>query len=119
MVAAGVFDELPNLQIILGHWGEVVLFYLERISAVFERALELQRPLADYARDNLCLTGSGMWSKEYLLRRLDIVGSERLLFSTDFPYQYREGAAPRRFLKTFTGHLTAQSIRPIKYHTVR
>ena len=98
LAAAGVFDELPGLQIILGHWGEVVLFYLERTSAVFERALHLGRPLADYARRNLYVTGSGMWSEAYLLRCLDIVGPERLLFSTDFPYQYRPGRAPRRFL---------------------
>jgi predicted TIM-barrel fold metal-dependent hydrolase len=62
MAAAGVFDELPDLQIILGHWGEVVLFYLERIGSVFERALDLRRPLADYARHNLYVTGSGMAS---------------------------------------------------------
>lgn len=102
LAAAGVFDELPDLQIILGHWGEVVLFYLERTSAVFERALDLRRPLADYARNNLYVTGSGMWSEAYLLRCLEIVGPERLLFSTDFPYQYREGGAPRRFLDEVT-----------------
>ena len=98
LAAAGVFDELPDLQIILGHWGEVVLFYIERISAVFERALELRRPLADYARNNLYVTGSGMWSEGYFLRCIDIVGPERVLFSTDFPYQYRVGGEPRRFL---------------------
>ncbi|WP_373424650.1 amidohydrolase family protein [Sphingomonas sp. SORGH_AS_0950] len=100
LAAAGVFDALPDLQIILGHWGEVVLFYLERTAAVFERALTLQRPLADYARRNLYVTGSGMWSEAYLQRCLEIVGPERLLFSTDFPYQYRPGGAPRRFLDT-------------------
>ncbi|TPG14705.1 amidohydrolase [Sphingomonas koreensis] len=99
MAAAGVFDELPDLQIILGHWGEVVLFYLERISPVFERSLDLRRSLGDYARNNLYVTGSGMWNETYLLRCLDIVGPDRLLFSTDFPYQYREGGAPRRFLE--------------------
>lgn len=99
MAAAGVFDQLPDLQIILGHWGEVVLFYLERTSAVFERALDLKRSLSDYARDNLYVTGSGMWSESYLQRCLEIVGPERLLFSTDFPYQYKPGGAPRRFLE--------------------
>ncbi len=98
LAAAGVFDELPDLQIILGHWGELVLFYLERMAAVFERALQLGRPLAAYARRNLYVTGSGMWSEAYLLRCLEIVGPERLLFSTDFPYLYRPGGAPRRFL---------------------
>ena len=99
LAAAGVFDELPKLQIILGHWGEVVLFYLERTSAVFDRALELRRPLIDYARRNLFVTGSGMWSDAYLQRCLEIVGPERLLFSTDFPYQYRPGGDARRFLE--------------------
>ena len=98
LAAAGVFDELPGLQIILGHWGEVVLFYLERISAVFSRALDLRRTLADYARANLYVTGSGMWSEAYLRRCIEIVGTERLLFSTDYPYQYRKGGGPRRFL---------------------
>ncbi|WP_237478009.1 amidohydrolase family protein [Lichenibacterium dinghuense] len=97
LAAAGVFDELPDLQVILGHWGEVVLFYLERTAAVFARALALRRPLADYARHNLYVTGSGLWNDAYLQRCLDIVGPERLLFSTDFPYQYRPGGV-RRFL---------------------
>ena len=100
LAAAGVFDELPELQIILGHWGEVVLFYLERTAAVFGRALELKRPLAHYARHNLYVTGSGMWSEAYLLRCLEIVGPDRLLFSTDYPYQYRPGRQARRFLET-------------------
>jgi len=102
LAAAGVFDELPELQIILGHWGEVVLFYLERMSGVFGRVLELDRSLADYARRNLYVTGSGMWSETYLRQCLDIVGPERLLFSTDFPYQYRLGGIPRRFLESLS-----------------
>jgi predicted TIM-barrel fold metal-dependent hydrolase len=32
-----------------------------------------------------------MWSRAYLERALEIVGPERILFSTDFPYQYRPG----------------------------
>ncbi|MBE7216864.1 MAG: amidohydrolase [Caulobacteraceae bacterium] len=98
LAAAGVFDRFPDLQIILGHWGEVVLFYLERL-AVFDRVAELQRPFADYARRNLYVTASGMWSDDYLRRCLEIVGPERLLFSTDFPYQYRPGGGARRFVE--------------------
>ena len=99
LAAAGVFDELPALQVILGHWGEVVLFYLERTSAVFDRALELRCSLIEYARRNLFVTGSGMWSEACLQRCLELVGPERLLFSTDFPYQYRPGGGARRFLE--------------------
>ena len=100
LAAAGVFDELEGLQVILGHWGEMVLFYLERTSAVFARALKLRRPLTEYARRNLFVTGSGMWSDVYLQRCLDIVGPDRLLFSTDFPYQYQTGGHARRFLES-------------------
>ena len=98
LAAAGVFDELPQLQVVLGHWGEVVLFYLERTGAVLNRALTLKASLADYARRNLYVTGSGMWSQAYLQRCLEIVGPERLLFSTDYPSQYRPGGDARRFL---------------------
>ncbi len=77
-----------------------MLFYLERTSAVLGRALELKSSLFDYARRNLYVTGSGMWSEAYLLRCLEIVGPERLLFSTDYPYQYRPGGGARRFLDT-------------------
>jgi predicted TIM-barrel fold metal-dependent hydrolase len=98
LAAAGVFDELPDLQMILGHWGEVVLFYLERTGAVLDRTLGLKQPFAEYARRNLYVTGSGMWSNTYLQRCLEIVGPERVLFSTDYPYQYRPGGAARRFL---------------------
>ena len=69
-----------------------------RTAAVLGRALELDQPLGDYARRNLYVTGSGMWSEPYLKRCVEIVGPDRLLFSTDFPYQYRPGGEPRRFL---------------------
>ena len=100
LAAAGISDELPGLQIILGHWGEMVLFYLERTAAILSRALELERSLDEYARRNLHVTASGMWSEPYLRRCLEIVGPDRLLFSTDFPYQYRLGGEPRRFIDT-------------------
>jgi len=98
LVLAGVFDKYPTLQIILGHWGEVVLFYLERLNSL-GRVATLQRPIADYFRQNLYVTPSGMWSQTYLQRALAIVGPERLLFSTDYPYQYKPGGLARAFFQ--------------------
>ena len=98
LMLAGVFDEYPELQIILGHWGEVVLFYLERLNSL-GRVTKLQRPIADYFRRNLYVTPSGMWSQAYLQRSLEVVGPERILFSTDYPYQYRPGRPGRAFLE--------------------
>ncbi len=98
LMLAGVFDEHPELQIILGHWGEVVLFYLERLNSL-ARVTKLQRPVADYFRQNLYVTPSGMWSQDYLQRSLEVVGPERIIFSTDYPYQYRPGRPGRAFLE--------------------
>ncbi|TNC14829.1 amidohydrolase [Methylobacterium terricola] len=98
LVAAGVFDRLPSLQVILGHWGEVVLFYLERLAAL-DRAAGLERRIAEVARNNLHVTASGMFSDAYLARCVEIVGPDRLLFSTDYPYQYRPGRDARGFLE--------------------
>ena len=97
LMLAGVFDKYPDLQIILGHWGEVILFYLERLNSL-ARVAKLQRPVVDYIRQNLYVTPSGMWSQSYLRRTLEIVEPERILFSTDYPYQYRLGGARRSFL---------------------
>jgi predicted TIM-barrel fold metal-dependent hydrolase len=98
LILAGVFDRFPNLQIILGHWGEVVLFYLERLAGL-NRAAKLDRPFADYPRQNLYVMASGMFSPAYLRRAIEIVGVDRVLFSTDYPYQYRPGREARRFLE--------------------
>jgi predicted TIM-barrel fold metal-dependent hydrolase len=105
LMLAGVFDELPDLQIVLGHWGEVVLFYLERLNQL-ARVSKLERPVAEYFRQNLYVTSSGMWSQDYLQRTLDVVGAERILFSTDYPYQYKPGGGARSFLENAT--LSAQ-----------
>ena len=99
LLLAGTFDRLPGLQMILGHWGELVLFYAERLAAM-DRFTGLAHPVATYLRRNLYVTASGMFLPHYLQRAAAVVGHERLLFSTDFPYQYRSGRDARRFLET-------------------
>jgi uncharacterized protein len=59
----------------------------------------LHRPITDYFKQNLYVTPSGMWSQSYLQRTLEVVGPERILFSTDYPYQYRPGKPGRFFLE--------------------
>ncbi len=98
LVLAGTFDRMPGLQVILGHWGELVLFYAERLAAM-DRVSGLDHPIATYLRRNLYVTASGMFLPHYLERAAAVVGADRLLFSTDFPYQYRSGGDARRFLE--------------------
>lgn len=98
LVVAGVFDHFPNLQIILGHWGEVILFYVERLASL-SKAAKLNKPFIDYVRQNLYVTASGMYSHSCLKRTVDIIGTDRILFSADYPYQYRPGRDARNFLE--------------------
>ncbi len=98
LVLAGTFDRMLGLQVILGHWGELVLFYAERLAAM-DRVSGLAHPIATYLRQNLYVTASGMFSPTYLRRSIEIVGRDRILFSTDYPYQYRLGGDARRFLE--------------------
>ncbi len=98
LALAGVFDRFPDLQIILGHWGEVVLFYLERLKS-FSRVTKLQRSVVDTMRENLYVTSSGMFNEGYFRQAMEVVGIDRVLFSTDYPYQYRPGGGPKNFLE--------------------
>lgn len=98
LVLSGVFDRYPDLQLITGHWGEVVLFYLERIDGL-ARVTKLERPVSDYFKRNVSVTPSGMWSQRYLRWALETLGPERILFSSDYPYRFTPAGGARRFLE--------------------
>ncbi len=99
LILAGTFDRHPDLQIILGHWGEVVLFYLERIENLSRVAKGLERPIGEYVRRNLNVTPSGMFSQTYLQRSIEILGIDRILFSTDYPFRTAPDGGARAFLE--------------------
>ena len=98
LILAGVFDRFPDLQIITGHWGEVVVFYLERIAGM-EKAAKLQRSVAEYVRENLYVTPSGMFSARYLQWTVEVMGIERIMFSSDYPYRFAPNGGARAFLE--------------------
>jgi uncharacterized protein len=97
MILAGVFDRYPGLQVIVGHWGEVVLFYLERL-APLARAAKLERPLAEYFATNVFITPSGMMSPRYLGWAMETVGAARIMMSTDYPFVMPEPGAAAALL---------------------
>ena len=99
MILSGVFDRYPDLQVITGHWGEAVLFYLERIDVLSNAAKKLQRPVSEYFRTNVYVTPSGIYSQRYLRWAIEVVGVDRILFSTDFPYVYEGDSSARAFLE--------------------
>lgn len=97
LILSGVLDRFPDLQLILGHWGEVVLFYLERLE-LLARAAKLPRSFQDYAREQVHVGPSGLFSHRYLRWATEVVGIDRILFSTDHPFGGRDPAEVRAFL---------------------
>jgi predicted TIM-barrel fold metal-dependent hydrolase len=59
LIIRGTFDRHPELQIVLGHWGEMLLFWLDRADSL-SRVAGLQRSVSEYIRTNFHITASGM-----------------------------------------------------------
>lgn len=97
LILAGVFDRFPELQVILGHWGEMVLFYLDRIDRLAPIA-GLNRPISDYVQSNVYLTPGGVFSQRYLRWALEVVGVDRVMFAADYPFAPTKGGLARDFL---------------------
>ena len=98
LILAGVFDHFPNLEVIVGHWGEMVLFYLDRVDDL-STATKRARPISEYFRTNVLVTPSGIFSQRYLRWALEVIGVDRILFSTDYPYRCASHNGARRFLE--------------------
>jgi predicted TIM-barrel fold metal-dependent hydrolase len=100
LALAGVFDRFPELQILLGHWGEVVLFYLDRADGLAVQA-GLAQPFSEYFRRNAYITAGGVYSRRYLRWAVEVVGAERVMFATDYPYRPApEGGVPQFLAST-------------------
>jgi predicted TIM-barrel fold metal-dependent hydrolase len=99
LALAGVFDRFPDLQVVLGHWGEVVLFYLDRTDRLAGQA-KLPRSFSEYVRQNAYITAGGVYSQRYLRWTIEVVGVERVLFATDYPYQPGPPGGVEHFLQT-------------------
>jgi len=98
LILAGVFDRFPHLQVITGHWGEVALFYLDRIDGMSETA-KLPRKISEYMREHVSVTASGIYSQRYLRWALEVLGPDRILFSSDYPFAPATAGCAREFLE--------------------
>jgi predicted TIM-barrel fold metal-dependent hydrolase len=97
LALAGVFDRFPDLQVILGHWGEVALFYLDRSDGLAMMA-KLPKTFSEYMRANAYVTAGGIYSQRYLQWSLEVIGIERIMFATDYPYRPGPEGSVEQFL---------------------
>lgn len=87
MIMSGVFDRHPNLQIILGHWGEFLPYYIDRFdNAMPAEFAGLKHDPSYYLRNNMYVTSSGVNTPECLEFCIKVLGADRVMFSADYPF---------------------------------
>jgi len=96
LCGSGVFDDFPNLKIIIGHLGEFIPHGLWRIDARMRyspRGYRGKRPLADYFLDHFTVTTSGFFDDPAFRNTLEVMGAERVCFCADYPFESMQDAA--------------------------
>ncbi len=88
LVLSGVFDEYPNLKIILGHLGEGLPFLVWRIDQALSRRgnRDTSFSFRDYFCEHFWITTSGFFSNPALLCCVQEMGVDRIMFSVDYPF---------------------------------
>jgi predicted TIM-barrel fold metal-dependent hydrolase len=86
LILAGTFDRHPDLQVILGHWGEMLVPFADRADLLSAANLHLERRILDYVTANLNVTAGGIFSHLMLRQAVDVLGPDRVMFGADDPY---------------------------------
>jgi len=99
LIGSGLFDAYPKLQVILGHLGELVQNNIWRTShwasanGKNPMGVKATLPFMDYFRQNFHVTTSGNFRTITMRNAMDEIGSDRVLFSTDYPFETMEEAS--------------------------
>lgn len=86
-ILAGRFDQFPKLQLIAGHWGEMVPFFLSRLDQSMPQSVtKLERTVTETFRQNVYITPSGIFDYPQLKFCAEVVGTDRIIHSVDCPF---------------------------------
>ena len=92
LIGSGLFDEFPRLNVVVGHFGEGLPFYLWRIDNHSKwmntpHKHAARKPIGHYFRANFHVTTSGHLSTPALMHALAEIGPDRIMFSADYPFE--------------------------------
>ncbi|GGF15634.1 amidohydrolase family protein [Subtercola lobariae] len=87
LILSGVFQRYPKLQIILGHDGEGIPFYIGRTIKVMHRASpEMSAHVGHAWKNNFYVSTSGFFTDAPFQTVLGTTPIDRILFAMDYPY---------------------------------
>lgn len=91
IMLSGMLDEMPNLQIVLGHFGEALPFLMERLDnrmAMLPEPKQLNEQKPSYYFDhNIKVTTSGNTSIPAFECTRAAIGMDNILLGTDHPFE--------------------------------
>ena len=98
LMACGLFDAHPRIQIVLGHMGEGLPYSIWRVDnrnawTKQPPRYPAKRKLGEYFRENFYVTTSGNFRTQTLIDAILELGAERIMFSTDWPFENIDHAA--------------------------
>jgi 2,3-dihydroxybenzoate decarboxylase len=98
LMGSGLFDRYPSLQIILGHMGENLPFGMWRVDNCNawipnRHHYPAKRKIAHYFQNNFHITVSGNFHTPALFNAIMVLGADRIMFSTDWPFENIDHAA--------------------------
>jgi 2,3-dihydroxybenzoate decarboxylase len=96
LIGSGLFDQYPSLKIIMGHLGEALPFTLYRIDeriAWSPLGYPAKRKVSEYFAENVFITTAGNFRTQSLVNSILEIGADRILFSTDYPFEEVRKAA--------------------------
>ncbi len=87
LILSGIFDKLPDLKVISGHWGETIPAFLERMDTILSRDITgLSRNVSEYYKDHVYITPSGIMSSDQLEYIVKLMGADHVMYAIDYPY---------------------------------
>ncbi len=111
LIVSGLFDRLPELQMIIGHMGEGLPYALARSSAVLSGPAHLRQTVADYFQTNVHVTTSGYFTQEPLKCAVDVIGIDRMMYSVDYPFS--ANTKGKKFLEDAAGWLAEGDVEKL------
>lgn len=97
IITSGAFDRFPRLQMILGHMGEALPYWIYRLDYMHGAGVRSNRypfmnPLkkdkvSNYLRENFHFTNSGVAWEPAIRFAQEQIGVDRVLYAMDYPYQ--------------------------------
>lgn len=97
IITSGVFDRFPKLQMIIGHMGESLPYWMYRLDFMHQAGIKsgrydcmkpLKKTIAGYLRENVYMTNSGMAWEPAIKFAQSVIGVDRVMYAMDYPYQY-------------------------------